>query len=94
MRIEGLFYSQNEKILFLLAGYTDNSDSVDYWVKMLTQYKDYITNLVKTDEVKTTYITQSTRYKYMRVFYCITEEVPEKAFVLDGDWTMMKWLKY
>jgi hypothetical protein len=96
-----LFYSVHEKILFLVAGYTDNTDNVKSIVSMLennAKHMQRISGGIK--EINTTYIEKSRRYKYMRVFYCKTDNPPENAFRI-GDtckeddpnkWTMMKWL--
>ena len=90
-----LFYSVEEKTLFYVAGYTDNSNKISEIRKTMDNGEKIIRNLVgsKTLEVNTRYIDKSSRYKYMRVFYATTNVVPKDAFVLDGvDWTMMKWL--
>lgn len=101
-----LFYSENEKILFWVAGYTliDNTQLVDQIIDDLRKrWNDFVYDVAKlpparTKEVKTDYITESRRYKFMRVFWCENvepEDVPENAFNITGEngWTMWKWLK-
>lgn len=100
--MENLFYSKQEKTLFWIAGYTDNSLNVDEIIKMLSIESKRFNEFAKVDssEIKTDYITNSHRYKSMRVFYCKTDHIPEEAFVLGADvsndnghdWTMDKWI--
>jgi len=92
---EGMFYFVEEQLFVLIAGYVDNSSNVDKIVSTLTEYKEYVQKLVKTDEVKTWFISNSSRYKNMRVFVCKTEDIPKNTYVIkDSDWTMNKWLHY
>ncbi len=99
-----LFYSTSEKILFYVAGYTDNSDKVSEIKKTLNAGVKVLVDILKDsgyielDEklVNTTFVTHSMRYKYMRVFYVQNVEkkyVSKSAFQIGKDWTMDKWLK-
>ena len=94
------FYSETEKILFNVAGYTDNSSNVEEIKKVLDNGVNELCELskVKFDRknVRTDFIRTSSRYKYMRVFYIedIEDElIPKEAFRLGKDWTMRKWLE-
>lgn len=95
--MKDLFYSESEKLCFYVAGYTDSSFNVNETVKMLnTEAKKFATGIkVPKKEVRTNYITSSSRYKYMRVFFAKCKKAPKDAFLLDkkSGWTMDKWLK-
>ena len=106
MSKDNLFYSEEENILFWVAGYTaaDNTQHVDEIITSLRKrWNEFVFDVAKlppsrTQEVKTDYITESRRYKYMRVFWCgdvEPEDVPEDAFHITGanGWTMWKWLR-
>ena len=93
-----LFYSKKEKILFYVAGYTDNSNKVTDIIEMLNEGSKRVTDLVQADvkEAKTFMVEQSRRYKHMRVFYLENieaREVPKDAYQFGKDWTMSKWLQ-
>jgi hypothetical protein len=96
--MDNLFYSQKEKILFWVAGYTwdGNTSLVMEQVQSLTgnakKFSDKAGCL--QEQVRTTFVNNSCRYKYMRVFYVETEVIPEDSFKLGGDWTMDKWIQY
>ena len=92
-----LFYSESDKRLFWVAGYTDNAASVDTHVNMLTAKRDIFLKMcgLESGNVKTEYVTKSTRYKSMRYFWIDKIEssaVPEEAYRLGSDWTMVKWI--
>lgn len=95
--MKDLFYSNEEKILFYIAGYTQDHHLSNV-VEMTT---DLMNNAIKfanevgcdLSQVKTTFIEKSSRYKYMRVFYINSDEPKLDAFELGGDWTMWKWLE-
>lgn len=90
---EGMYYFTEEQVFLLIAGYVDNSSNVDNIVKTLTEYKEYIQKLVKTDAVNTWFIDKSSRYKNMRAFFCKTEDIPKDTYIIEGNnWTMCKWL--
>lgn len=90
---EDLFYSVKEKILFSIVGYCDPTN-VDEIVKTFTEHADSLSGLVSAEikDVRTFLVERSCRYKYMRVFYLTTDKIPKEAFVLDGEWTMSKWI--
>ena len=91
------YYSPSEKILFWIAGYTlmDNTNNVVEQIKSLSKDLSSFSTFAKVspDKVNTFFCEESSHYKYMRVFYCETKEVPEGVFKLDDDWTMIKWIK-
>jgi hypothetical protein len=89
---KGLFYSENDRILFGITSTAYDGDNVDEIIKMLEEKKVIFCEAGGEGNIKTMRITHSDRYKSMRVFYCETTNVPENAFILDGEWTMMKWL--
>lgn len=93
-----LFYSESEKILFAVAGYTDNTDNINKHINMLTGGRDEFVKVsgCEPDDVMTTLVEHSRRYKLMRVFYCRGIDIPpEEAFCITGEngWTMNLWLK-
>ena len=93
-----LFYSGDEKILFWVAGYTDNSQHVNDIISVLTNLRDHFKRIGGKGTVKTDVINESRRYKHMRVFWCENiedKDVPSDAFRITGDngWTMWKWLR-
>lgn len=92
---EDLFYSEKEKILFLVAGYIDHSSVVTNIVAMLNKFTDKLSSLcqVERNKVKTYFVQESRRYANMRVFYVETETVPDNAFLIGEDWNMIKWLE-
>jgi hypothetical protein len=95
-----LFYSVHEKILFLVAGYTDNTDNVKSIISMLENNMKHMQRISGVKIINTTFVQSSRRYKYMRVFYCTTDNPPEDAFRIGDNckeddpnkWTMHKWL--
>jgi hypothetical protein len=90
-----LFYSPKENLLFWIPGYTDNSDNVEDIVKMLMLHSKELSFLhvsYEVKDVKTFYVSNSSRYKNMRVFYLETQVVPKDAFSIGKDWTMIKWI--
>ena len=104
--MDNIFYSEDEKIVFWIAGYTriDNTNSVDEQIEGLNEKRNEFLSLFNSEtkpapeKVKTIFVDNSRRYKYMRVFYLENIEpnqVPEKAFKITNKngWTMWKWLK-
>lgn len=94
-----LFYSKHERILFYIAGYTDNSQNVWAFITMLLRHSFWVGWIGRkwVTKVNTDYIYSSRRYKYMRVFYVTTDVIPEGAFIINSErdptcWTMWKWL--
>jgi hypothetical protein len=94
---ENLFYSTEENILFWVAGYTDNHHEVEKIKTMMdecvAEFELVIPDCVKTP-IKTDYIIESRRYRFMRYFYIKIDKkfVSKKAFKLGKDWTMYSWL--
>ena len=97
--MDNIFYSHDEKILFWVAGYTadNNTDDLLTIIGSLTENANIFAGMAKCalKDVKTYQITNSRRYKYMRVFYTKTDYIPPAAFVIgdtENKWTMQKWL--
>ena len=92
--MKNLYYSEKEKILFYIIGYTDNSNNVQEIVRMLTDGADKLAKLISVERsaINTSFITQSNRYANMRVFYVKTNIIPVNAFMFGNDWTMKTWL--
>ena len=93
-----LYYSEHDKRLFWVAGYTDNASGVDTHIRMLTAKRDIFLKMcgLESGNVKTEYVTKSTRYKSMRYFWIDeieSSEAPEEAYRLGSDWTMIKWIE-
>lgn len=91
-----LFYSEAEKILFWVAGYTDNSHHVNDIISVLKNLRDHFKRLGAKGAIKTDFITTSRRYKHMRYFWCEDiETCPAGAFPITAEngWTMDKWLR-
>jgi len=97
--MKDLFYSQTEKRLFWIAGYTDNSYNVKEIISVLQNNTNFLltqTKFPKNTIVYTDYITSSRRYKSMRYFWINdveAEKAPKEAFLLNDDWTMYKWIE-
>lgn len=92
------YYSNSDKIAFMIVGY-DNPSEVNELMKTLKRGKAKILKLIKKAdaEVFTTIVSESSRYKHMRVFYI--RDIPRKyvhssAFELGKDWSMHKWLAF
>lgn len=103
--MDNIFYSEDEKIVFWVVGYCemDNTRNVNRQIEVLKEKKDEFLSIFKKlpknaeKFVKTLFVEDSRRYKYMRVFYLedvLPKQVPEKAFHITNanDWTMWKWL--
>ena len=98
--MSNLFYSKTDNFLFWVAGYTKDGNVQDV-AQMIEALKENATHFaqiasVPFEHVKTTFLNRSSRYKYMRVFYCTlpVEKVPDEAYVIEGkDWNMWKWLE-
>lgn len=96
--MDNLFYSEIDKVLFWVAGYRDNSDSIKEIVAMLNEHAEILSKEtgVEKDNIKTFFVERSRRYKNMRVFYVEdVETAPEKAYTISSKngWTMMKWIQ-
>lgn len=100
--MENLFYSPSEKILFYIAGYTDDSRNVKDIISMYQNNYNFFYNICGIKTINTYFVYKSTRYQNMRVFFCTTENPPTDAFNLSMneqrkdqvEWTMIKWLTY
>jgi len=103
--MDNIFYSREEKTAFWVAGYCRdlNTDLAQQKVyDMLKNAKKFAKWAgVDVGTVKTYEITQSRRYKHMRMFYADgINEAPKGAFCIGGqredgsvsDWTMTKWI--
>ena len=99
-----VFYSADENILFYIAGYDRaNGGNVQEAIKYLSENVKKLADKYKIDEtqVNSFEITQSMRYKYMRVFWVKTElneNITDKNGVFfigtnEHKWTMMEWIK-
>lgn len=88
--MKNLFYSHSDKKLFYIAGYLDNS------LKSINQAALEFSKIAKcnVDDVQTSTVQNSCKYKYMQVFYVTKEETVQGALELDGDWSMWKWIEY
>lgn len=88
--MKNLFYAHSDKKLFYIAGYLDNN------LKSLNQAALEFSKVAKcnVEEVHTFTVQNSRHYKYMQVFYVITEKIAQGAFELGSDWTMWKWIGY
>lgn len=96
--MKDLFYSEKDNTLFWVAGYTtdNNTSNVAEMIKSLAENGDKFANHCdcKAVDVKTLYVEESRKYKYMRVFYIEKPlTIPDDAYKLNGDyWTMEKWI--
>jgi len=83
-----------EKILFWVIGYADTSDRVTDIIRTLRAGANEFAAVAKApeEEIKTLVVKESAHFKHMRVFYVKTDDVPETAFHLGKDWSMLKWL--
>ena len=101
--MKDLFYSKSEKILFLIIGYTNESQNVSEFIKALKEdTKDFLdmaeipVNKQKEylKKVNSRIIENSTRYKSMRLYWLndITK-APKNSFSITNknSWTMEKW---
>ena len=93
LSFEHIFYSKKERILFCVAGYTNASSNVVDIIVMLQDYSQLLTDLCNSTDIQTFEVTTSRRYKYMRIFHCVTDVVPTDAFVIGDYWNMAKWLE-
>ena len=81
--MENLFYSPSEKILFYVAGYTDNTSNVKGIISMLQNNYLFFFGICGVKTINTCLVEKSPRYKGMRVFYCTTDSPPAEAHVLN-----------
>lgn len=97
--MKDLFYSESEKILFWVSGYDilhSNSNVVEATTDMLNDAQKLADVIMcNVSKVHTDYVSHSSMYKYMRVFYIQdVRKCPPEAFnITNGNgWTMWKWL--
>jgi hypothetical protein len=94
---KNLYYCPKDKRVFEVVGYSsiDNSTNVKDQISTLQNNYNYYSKLFGTKTIETLVVTNSTRFKQMRVFYADnieSDKVPKEAYVLKDDWTMHKWL--
>ena len=87
--MKNLSYSQSDHILFYIPGYLDNS------IKALNEHAAIFAKVVgcKVEDVSTLLITKSSRYQNMQVFYITAFKSVPEAYILNGDWSMWKWIE-
>lgn len=93
------FYIKNEneeRVFFIPDYYIDSNSNVIDFSKNLHIEAAKLAQFVgkSVSEVKSSYITQSSRYKYCRVFWVDVKEKPiGEVFDLTGEnnWSMSKW---
>lgn len=97
--MENFYYSKSEGIAFW-ARYTgdQNTRLVHEQVKYLMDNADVFANAVNVpyERVCTDVVLQSSRFRYMRVFYAKIDggEAPSGAFQIREDQTMWDFLKF
>lgn len=94
--MENLFYSEKEKFLFYIAKNTNISQNVEEIIKMLTTGANILAELISVERkaISTYFVTNSRRYKYMRVFYVKTDVVPEGASKTSDGLGMHEWVDW
>jgi hypothetical protein len=103
--MKNLFYSPSENILFWIAGYVAQPDNVHQFIIEITdpanEFADYAQ--VPFKSIKSMYITESRKYKYMRVYWVEDQTIKvedvdkfihngKEVFNIGTGWTMRKWL--
>ena len=87
--IQGLFYSQTEKIAFYVPNYyVDGTSMLDTIIENLQNERKKCVEMIGGEPKETIYsyvIENSRRYKHMRVFYVKTETCPKDAYVIGTD---------
>lgn len=89
-----LFYSNTEKLLFWIPEYQISSNDIDEIIENLTNLKKEFLEYRGSFKIETFVITEPGRYKYMRVLYRKTDEIPEQAFEIGEKWTMRSWIEF
>jgi hypothetical protein len=96
--MKNLYFSPSENIIFWITGCTadDTGVAIDK-ARFLVEYAKEFANatVVPLDMVFTFYITNSPRYRKMRVFWAEVEAgfiIPEGTFTIGRDSTMNKWI--
>lgn len=90
-----LFYTSKDKCLFWVAGYTEdgNTDLLTKKIPLLLKNAEKFRKVAgcELDEVGTFYVDDSSKFKFMRVFYVETD-VPPSMAARDDNYTMKKFL--
>lgn len=96
--MKNLFYSEKDDTLFWIAGYTmyDNTslviDKIKYLQENANKFSEFCEISIET--VRTDFITKSSKYKNMRVFYVVDPpKLITDIYHLGSDWDMWKWLE-
>jgi len=90
-----LFYSESEKRAFFIPDYyIDSNSNVVAFTAILLKESENLAKITGGEmaTIKSQYIETSSRYKHMRVFYIDVAQAPQNAMILDGTWTMYKWI--
>lgn len=95
--MKDLFYTKSDKTLFWIAGYTqdDNETKVHLKIEHLRKVTEEFAKVAKCpfESVNTYFVNDSSRYKYMRVFFVKTDYIPEECRVIEEPkWNMFNWI--
>ena len=97
--MNNLFYCPQEKIFAWVAGYvqSDSTDHVAAILDDLTKNAKQFASVAQItfNEVKTTYVYDSQRYRNMRIFYCHVGDdfmIPEDTYQLTN-YNIWEWLR-
>jgi len=92
MVMKQLFYSESDRRLFWVSGYSSDSETIGEIKQRAVDFAKIAK--VDVEDVQTYVIQNSRRYKYMRVYYCTSEFIPtEINHKFGSDWTMFKYLE-
>lgn len=96
--LQELYYSESEEILFWVAGYTADNQTENV-CKQTESLKANARRFARVANcplsvIRTRTITQSRRYKHMRVFWVDYADPVPGAFVFKDTWTMENWLEF
>ncbi len=90
--MKDLFYTESDKRLFWVSGYSNNSETIGSIKQRATAFAKIAK--IAVEDVQTYVIQNSRRYRYMRVYYCTSEFIPtEIDHKFGSDWTMFKYLE-
>lgn len=95
MNKDKIFYFSKNGWLVWIVGYTQcDSCHVSIRIKALLELSIIFAEFAKCDldRVCTYFITESNRYKYMDIFYCTTDYIPEEAMVIDHE-EFINWVR-
>jgi hypothetical protein len=90
-----LLYSEKEQFLFYVFGHIKDTNNVQETIDELIKGRDKFARIASVDKknICHVFITASSEYKNMRIFYIKTNDVPEEATRLRAKaWTMMSFL--